>query len=216
MRKLLVLFIVAGFFAALVSCSDSKKEEEDDDLYNTPDSNETGDETADEEEQSNDPDEDDVTPVPDEDDVTPVHDEDEIVPVPDEDDVNVPDEDDELDADETGDDDELDDSDHKPVPVECAEGEVGLIIKSFYKDGMDDVDGGGIVNRDPAGTATTDPDATCYIKDTVVTLTVVPDVGFDFFAWKGKNAGKVTGDFPTYSVTMDSYITLRAQFAPEQ
>jgi hypothetical protein len=215
MRKLLVLFVIAGFFAALVSCSDSKKEEEDDDLYNTPDSNETGDETADEEEQSNDPDEDDVTPVPDEDDVTPVPDEDDVN-VPDEDDVNVPDEDDVLDADETGDHDELDDSDHKPVPVECAEGEVGLTIKSFYKDGMDDVDGGGIVNRDPAGTATTDPDATCYIKDTVVTLTVVPDAGFDFLAWKGKNAGKVTGDFPTYSVTLDTFVTLRAQFAPEQ
>jgi len=211
MRKLLVLFIVAGFLAALVSCSDSKKEEEDDDFYNTPDNNQT-----DDEEQSNDPDEDEITPKPDEEDFTPVPDEDDITPVPDEDDVNVPDEDSELDADEAGDDDEIDDSDHKPVPVECAEGEVSLIIKSFYKDGMDDVVGGGTVNRNPAGTATTDPDAKCYIKDTVVTLTVVPDVGFDFLAWKGKNAGKVTGDFPTYSVTLDTFVTLRAQFEQEQ
>ena len=207
MKKLLVLFVAAVFFTTLISCSDSKSEEEDNDFYSTPDNDQTGGETVDEEEQSKDPDEEDVMPKPDEDDVTPTPDEDDVTP--------TPDEDEELDEDEIGDDDELDDSDHKPVPVECEEGEVALIIRPFYKDGLDDVEGGGIVNRDPAGTATTDPDATCYSKDTVVTLTVVPDTGFDFFEWKGKNSGDVTGDFPTYSVTMDSYITLRAQFEQE-
>jgi len=111
---------------------------------------------------------------------------------------------------------ELTDDDIKPVEVECPEGLVGLSIKTFYTNGTENVDGGGTVTKNPAGTSTEDTELSCYSPDAIVSLTVVPETGFDFSQWKGKDAALLTGTFPNFSITLGTErITLRAEFAPQ-
>ncbi len=212
MKKVFVIITVLSVFMWLVSCSESKKVEIDDALVNdnsaVDDTNaETDEETTEEEIVQ------DNSVVPD-DNIEPDNN---VIP----DETVVPDDEttdiiEEIDEDETLDGEETPDDDtNKPEPPSCPENTFGLTIRTSYNNGTENVDGGGVVNRNPAGTATIDTKTTCYAKDTVVTLTVIPDTNFVFSSWKGKGVSKLTGEFPTFSITMTETVTLRAEFTAE-
>lgn len=217
MRKVFVIIAIFSVFMWFVSCSDSKKTEIDDQVVND---NSTVDDTNGEtdEETTEDDVVQDNSVVPDnniEPDNNVTNDDavetDETV-IPDDETTDTIETDEELiDSDE-----EVSDHDTtKPEPPSCPENTFGLTIRTSYNNGTENVDGGGVVNRDPAGTATIDEKTTCYALNTVVTLTVVPDLGYVFSSWKGKGVAKLTGEFPTFSITMTETTTLRAEFAEE-
>ncbi len=218
MKKVFVIITILSVFMWMVSCDESEKTEVDDAQVNdnntVDDTNSETDEEITEEEivQDN-------SVVPDnniEPDSNVINDDavetDETV-IPDDETVdNI----EEIDEDETLDGEETPDQDNtKPEPPSCPENTFGLTIRTSYNNGTENVDGGGVVNRNPAGTPTIDEKTTCYAKDTVVTLTVIPDTNFVFSSWKGKGAAKLTGEFPTFTITITETVILRAEFAAE-
>jgi FtsZ-interacting cell division protein ZipA len=213
MKKVFVIIAILSVFMWLASCSESKKVEIDDALANDNSTVDDSNTQADDEETNEEDVTQDNTIIPDEtvepdNNVTPdetvIHDDETV------DNIEEIDEDETLDGEETTDADTT-----KPEPPSCPENTFGLTIRTTYNNGTENVDGGGVVNRNPAGTPTIDEKTTCYAKDTVVTLTVVPDTNFVFSSWKGKGVAKLTGEFPTFSITMTETTTLRAEFAAE-
>lgn len=219
MKKAFVIITILSVFMWLASCSDSKKVEIDDQVVNDNSTVDDSTTQTDDEETNEEDVTQDNTIVPDnniEPDNNVTNDDavetDENI-IPDDETTDIIEE---IDEDETLDGEEIVDEDNtKPEPPSCPENTFGLTIRTSYNNGTENVDGGGFVNRDPAGTATIDAKTTCYAKDTVVTLTVIPDTNFVFSSWKGKGVAKLTGEFPTFSITMTETVTLRAEFAAE-
>lgn len=216
MRRAVVLILSLSFLMLFVSCSEKSKvnfDDEKDDNVNYADLDNVTDDEASDENADNSAQHDNIT-LPDEDtnvtsdnivetDETALSDEDEVSDI-----IEYNDEDMISDSDE-----EMTDSDTvKPKPPACADGMFGLTIRVSYKDGSEDVEGGGVVNRNPTGTETIDDKTTCYAPNTVVALTVVPDASFTFAKWKGKGASKISGEFPNFSITMTETTTVRAEF----
>jgi len=218
MRKIFVIIAVLSVFMWLVSCSESKKVEIDDQVVNDNSTVDDSTTQTDDEETTEEEIVQDNSVVPDNN-IEPdnnVENDDNVIP----DETVIPDDETtdtiETDEDETLDGEEIPDDDtNKPEPPSCPENTFGLTIRTTYNNGTENVDGGGVINRNPAGTPTIDEKTTCYALDTVVTLTVIPDTGFTFSSWKGKGVAKLTGEFPTFSITMTETVTLRAEFTAE-
>jgi len=222
MRKVFVIIAIFSVFMFILSCDDSKAETDDE---QTNDVFHVDNETADQNEEETDDlvtADNNVTPdsnVTTDNNTTPdnnVENDENVIA----DETVIPDDEttDTIETDEELIDSDEEVSDHdttKPEPPSCPENTFGLTIRVSYNNGTENVDGGGVVNRNPAGTPTIDEKTTCYALDTVVTLTVIPDTDFVFSSWKGKGAAKLTGEFPTFSITMTETVTLRAEFAAE-
>jgi len=216
MRKVFVIIAIFSVFMFILSCEDSKSETDDEqsnDVFHVDN------ETADQNEEETDDlvtTDNNVTPDNNIEPDNNVENDDNIIP----DETVIPDDETtdtiETDEDETLDGEEIPDDDtNKPEPPSCPENTFGLTIRTTYNNGTENIDGGGVVNRNPAGTPTIDEKTTCYALDTVVTLTVIPDTGFTFSSWKGKGVAKLTGEFPTFSITMTETVILRAEFTAE-
>ncbi len=242
MKKLFLIFFVMFFAVLSFSCSDesTKVDDENTDTWDqtADDNQETQDDNQTFEDNQTTPDDSQTTPddsqtTNDDNQTTPdnevdddtvtdkeVSDDDTVVTDEDPDEV-VPDTDEEIHGNDKGNEDndldiEITDEDTEHVEVECPAGTVGLAIKTFYNDGTDNVTGGGTVTRNPAGDPTEDSELTCYSLNATVSLTVVPDTGFDFSKWKGSGSSSVTGTYPNFSVTLGTEkVTLRAEFAPQ-
>ncbi|HRZ79217.1 MAG TPA: hypothetical protein P5044_04350 [bacterium] len=225
MKRSLIIMITVLFALFMLSCSDEKKSVTDDETAsdNEISDNETADETADETSDSNVTEDNnnlednentnDSNIITDEENTDSVVETDENINNDStvETDEELIDEDSEM-NDEHGEGEMPDEDRVKPEPVDCGEGFVGLTIRVSYNNGTENVEGGGTVTRNPAGTATEDPNTTCYTPNTDVALTVVPDTNFDFSQWKGKGAGSITGTYPDFSIKVVNTITLRAEF----
>lgn len=220
MKKTLIIMLVTAFALLFLACSDEKKTATDDETVpdNETTDNEAADESTDETIVDNNTTEDtentnDSIVVTDEENTDTVVETDEDVMNDSivETDGELMDEDSEM-NDEHGEGETPDEDRVKPDPVDCGEGFVGLTIRASYNNGTENVDGGGTVTRNPAGTATEDPNTTCYTANTDVALTVVPDANFDFSQWKGKGAGSITGTYPNFSIKVVNAVTIRAEF----
>ncbi len=65
------------------------------------------------------------------------------------------------------------------------------------------------VDETPGGTVSREPDQNEYVAGTTVTLTALPEVGFEFTRWEGSN----TGTEPELTVVMDSAKRITPVFA---
>ena len=220
MKRTLIFMLVTVFTLLFLACSDEKKTTNDEEIVtdNETADNEVADEATDNETadtnvtEDNENTNDSIVVTDEENTDTAVETDEDIV-----NDSIVETDEELIDSDSEMNDEhgegEMPDSDIvKPDPVDCGEGFVGLTIRASYNNGTENVDGGGTVTRNPEGTATEDPNTTCYTPNTDVALTVIPDTNFDFSQWKGKSAGSITGTYPNFSIKVVNAITIRAEF----
>ncbi len=69
------------------------------------------------------------------------------------------------------------------------------------------------VNADANGSVTLDPSGGTYASGTVITLTPVPNTGFQFSTWSGANAGDIVNTGGVYSIVMNGDKTITAEFS---
>lgn len=100
------------------------------------------------------------------------------------------------------------------VVVETCTSGFKLIATVAYREGNQNIPGGGSIAFNPTGADSSLGNPVCYTANATVTMTVTVDSGYTWDSWRGMDRNDVTGTFPTFTIDMDADKSVRAQVVP--